>query len=59
MPGLVPGIHAFLCESEMHGRDKPGHDDVDASPRSVLGYHSPLTPLALIGPAHLAISAGM
>jgi hypothetical protein len=28
MPGLVPGIHAFLCHSAegADGRDKPGHD---------------------------------
>jgi hypothetical protein len=27
MPGLVPGIHAFLCRQGVDGRDKPGHDD--------------------------------
>jgi 2-oxoglutarate ferredoxin oxidoreductase subunit beta len=28
MPGLVPGIHAFLPYSEdVDGRDKPGHDE--------------------------------
>jgi hypothetical protein len=29
MPGLVPGIHAFLLGSNqgVDGRDKPGHDD--------------------------------
>src|SRR4051812_2585113 len=28
MPGLVPGIHAFLLHSpkDVDGRDKPGHD---------------------------------
>jgi hypothetical protein len=28
MPGLVPGIHVFLCMSSkgVDGRDKPGHD---------------------------------
>jgi hypothetical protein len=27
MPGLVPGIHVFLCRGEdVDGRDKPGHD---------------------------------
>jgi hypothetical protein len=27
MPGLVPGIHAFLVEKQrVDGRDKPGHD---------------------------------
>jgi hypothetical protein len=27
MPGLVPGIHALLCDKEgVDGRDKPGHD---------------------------------
>jgi hypothetical protein len=25
-PGLVPGIHAFLCRKDVDGRDKPGHD---------------------------------
>jgi hypothetical protein len=28
MPGLVPGIHALLCDKEgVDGRDKPGHDE--------------------------------
>jgi hypothetical protein len=26
MPGLVPGIHAFLCSQDVDGRDKPSHD---------------------------------
>jgi hypothetical protein len=28
MPGLVPGIHVFLCwgDKDVDGRDKPGHD---------------------------------
>jgi len=28
MPGLVPGIYAFLAETvqSVDGRDKPGHD---------------------------------
>jgi len=28
MPGLVPGIHAFLAlgSQDVDGRDKPGHD---------------------------------
>src|SRR6476646_470419 len=26
MPGLVPGIHAFLSKQDVDGRDKPGHD---------------------------------
>jgi hypothetical protein len=27
MPGLVPGIHAFLdARKDVDGRDKPGHD---------------------------------
>ena len=28
MPGLVPGIHAFMvsAEKDVDGRDKPGHD---------------------------------
>jgi hypothetical protein len=29
MPGLVPGIHVFLCcNKDMDGRDKPGHDEL-------------------------------
>jgi hypothetical protein len=30
MPGLVPGIHAFLAlaAEEVDGRDKPGLDEV-------------------------------
>jgi hypothetical protein len=27
MPGLVPGIHDFLCSEDVDGRDKPGHDE--------------------------------
>src|SRR5690349_10272656 len=26
MPGLVPGIHVFLCRQDVDGRDTPGHD---------------------------------
>jgi len=26
MPGLVPGIHVFTWQSDVDGRDKPGHD---------------------------------
>jgi hypothetical protein len=29
MPGLVPGIHAFIvtaAKEDVDGRDKPGHD---------------------------------
>jgi hypothetical protein len=27
MPGLVPGIHAFIAAKQgVDGRDKPGHD---------------------------------
>jgi hypothetical protein len=33
MPGLVPGIHAFLVATSkkqgVDGRDKPGHDTVE------------------------------
>jgi hypothetical protein len=30
MPGLVPGIHVFLCFNEdVDGRVKPGHDEAD------------------------------
>jgi hypothetical protein len=29
MPGLVPGIHAFLLnDKDVDGRNKPGHDRV-------------------------------
>jgi hypothetical protein len=32
MPGLVPGIHAFLlCRQGVDGRDKPGHDDGESA----------------------------
>ena len=27
MPGLVPGIHVFLCGQDVDGRDEPGHDE--------------------------------
>jgi hypothetical protein len=30
MPGLVPGIHAFLTKQDVDGRDKPGHDGGEA-----------------------------
>ena len=35
MPGLDPGIHAFLsiCH-DVDGRDKPGHDDAERAPPS-------------------------
>jgi hypothetical protein len=33
MPGLVPGIHVFLCSKQgVDGRVKPGHDDVNVEP---------------------------
>ncbi len=31
MPGLVPGIHVFLCRSlkaDVDRRDKPGHNEI-------------------------------
>jgi hypothetical protein len=29
MPGLVPGIHAFLLAKQgVDGRDEPGHDEL-------------------------------
>jgi hypothetical protein len=32
MPGLVPGIHVLRAAAMVvDGRDKPGHDDVEAS----------------------------
>jgi ABC-type nitrate/sulfonate/bicarbonate transport system permease component len=33
MPDLVPGIHVFLhvCDEDVDGRDKPGHDGADGS----------------------------
>jgi hypothetical protein len=39
MPGLVPGIHAFLrfCKQGVDGRDKPGHDDGEAVPLALIG----------------------
>jgi hypothetical protein len=36
MPGLAPGIHAFLSTArtqDVDGRDKPGHDGFVASVR--------------------------
>src|SRR5688572_24370483 len=27
MPGFMPGIHAFLRQQDVDGRDKPGHDE--------------------------------
>jgi len=28
MPGLLPGIHVFLADTQdVDGRDKPGHDE--------------------------------
>jgi hypothetical protein len=37
MPGLDPGIHAFLSfwTKDMDGRDKPGHDENREVARSV------------------------
>ena len=34
MPGLVPGIHDFLCidAQDVDARDKPGHDGKDQAP---------------------------
>jgi hypothetical protein len=32
MPGLMPGIHAFLRgKQDVDGRDKPGHDGYEAN----------------------------
>jgi hypothetical protein len=40
MPGLVPGIHVFLCshQEDVDGRVKPGHDGSNslAAPRDFL-----------------------
>jgi len=27
MPGFMPGIHVFLVQQGVDGRDKPGHDE--------------------------------
>jgi hypothetical protein len=36
MPGLVPGIHAFLlCKEDVDGRDAPGHDEIATSQENV------------------------
>ena len=35
MPGLVPGIHVFAALArvkDVDGRDKPGHDRLEAVP---------------------------
>jgi hypothetical protein len=29
MPGLVPGIHVFLFDQDVDGRDEPGHDETE------------------------------
>ncbi len=35
MPGLVPAIHVVLrMPSDVDGRDKPGHDDLERGERS-------------------------
>jgi len=31
MPGLVPGIHVLGASKDVDGRDKPDHDDAEAS----------------------------
>ena len=31
MPGLVPGIHVFATQTDVDGRDKPGHDEDNRS----------------------------
>jgi hypothetical protein len=42
MPGLVPGIHVFLCcrAKAVDGRDKPGHDEVERSVPASIGIRS-------------------
>jgi hypothetical protein len=36
MPGLVPGIHVLGAgNKDVDGRDKPGHDEKNASPQYV------------------------
>ena len=41
MPGLDPGIHAFLTEQDVDGRDEPGHDkskrEEEPMPRRISG----------------------
>jgi hypothetical protein len=28
MPGLVPGIYVFTCQTDVDRRDKPGNDGI-------------------------------
>ena len=44
MPGLVPGIHAFLHinKKDVDGRDKPGHDESSRQPLAFSPYAEPL-----------------
>ncbi|RTM10288.1 MAG: hypothetical protein EKK33_24695 [Bradyrhizobiaceae bacterium] len=42
MPGLVPGIHVLRAlRQSVDGRDKPGHDDVEASVPCTRDYSVP------------------
>jgi hypothetical protein len=42
MPGLDPGIHAFLSISnkDVDGRDKPGHDGAGTDGRKTWVFHT-------------------
>jgi branched-chain amino acid transport system ATP-binding protein len=53
MPGLVPGIHAFLPESrqDVDGRDEPGHD-VRFGKRSMSMPASPADPIITVDNLH-------
>ena len=52
MPGLVPGIHAFLAVSkDVDGRDKPGHDDREGGDLMDLLYKIFIDPFVQMGAA--------
>jgi branched-chain amino acid transport system permease protein len=52
MPGLVPGIHAFLAVSQdVDGRDKSGHDDREGGDLMDLLYKVFIDPFVQMGAA--------
>ena len=56
MPGLVPGIHAFLCSNkDVDGRDKPGYDGVGQNAPVMLDTSTPLI-FPQLGPLYQALA---
>jgi putative oxidoreductase len=56
MPGLEPGIHAFLCSNkDVDGRDKPGHDGVGQNVPVMLDTSTPLI-FPQLGPLYQALA---